>query len=319
MRRYDRNRTPGATSAVVRQTILLTGALSVLPLLPYPSTLGLGTLGVHPWLGLVEAGLYLGFLSILARWLTVPQLIAGAILSVVYRNLLGATCGTLMAVSNNAPWGQSVVIASWTYLPALLLHFLTAPLVMHSLLKELFGGEIHRGSNMAHATVRGMAPRKVNGPSRPDSGPRVVHGVISARTTPHHVPSLDDAVAYAGEYDGVRMCWMADQDGLPLAVWQRQEYTGSADFWAPISLEIVEFDRRCLSVGGDVRPLRVEVRTDAGRIILETAGEFWLGVLTDRDTDELIGLRLSQSRDMILKHLQERRAQYAGLQEARYV
>jgi len=86
-----------------------------------------------------------------------------------------------------------------------------------------------------------------------------------------------------------------------------------------MSLEIVEFDRRCLSVGGEVHPQRVEVRTDAGRIILEAVGEFWLGVLTDRDADELIGVRLSQSREMILKQLQERRTQYMGLQEARYV
>jgi hypothetical protein len=291
----------------------------VLPLLPYPSTLGLGLFGVPPLLGLVEAALYLGAFSFLARWLTVPQRLAGAVLTVLYRHTLGAACGTLVAISNSLPWGQSVALAIWSYPPALLLHLLTAPLVMHAVLKELWGREVRGSPRALFSPVHGGVPRKVGSPARYDSRHQAGRGAIVPRAGSHRLPGLDDAVAYVGEYDGVRMCWMVDHEGLPLAVWQRQEYTGSADFWAPTSLEIVEFDRRCLSVGGEVRPQRVEVRTDAGRIILEAVGEFWLGVLTDRDADELIGLRLSQSRDMILKHLQERRAQYVGLQEARYV
>jgi len=319
MRRSDRDRAAGGTSAVVRQTILLTGALSVLPLLPYPNTLGLGLFPVRPLLGLLEAVLYVGAFSLLASRLTVPQRVAGAALTLVFRYTLGATCGTVLAISNNLSWGQSVALAIWSYPPALLLHLLTAPLVMHALLKELWGREVRRNPRAAFSPVQGGIQRKVENSRRPDSRHHLTQGTMTPRTGSPRLPSLDDAVAYVGEYAGVRMCWMVDQEGLPLAVWQRQEYTGSADFWAPISLEIVEFDRRILSVAGEVRPQRVEVRTDAGRIILETVGEFWLGVLTDRDTDELIGLRLSQSRDMILKHLHERRAQYVGLQEARYV
>jgi hypothetical protein len=132
-------------------------------------------------------------------------------------------------------------------------------------------------------------------------------------------PSFDDAVSYVGGYTGVRMCWVVDNEGLPLAFWQRQDYTGAVEFWAPVSSEIVEFNRRALSVGGEVMPQHIEVRFEAGRLVLHAAGEFWIGVLTDRDADELVGVRLSQARDMVLKHLQERRATYAGLQEAHYV
>jgi hypothetical protein len=131
--------------------------------------------------------------------------------------------------------------------------------------------------------------------------------------------TFDDAVNYVGEYTGVRMSWLVDRDGLTLACWQRQDYTGALEFWAPVSVEMVEFDRRWLSVGGEVNPQRMEVRTDGGRLIIEAAGDFWLGVLTDRDADELIGVRLSQARDMVNKHLQERRTRFAGLQEAHYV
>ena len=87
---YDREAAAGNISTVVRQTILLTGALAVLPLLPYPKTFGMGMLGAGPWLGGVEVLLYLGILSILARWLTVPQLLVGAVLTFAYRAALGS-------------------------------------------------------------------------------------------------------------------------------------------------------------------------------------------------------------------------------------
>jgi len=312
-------RRDSGASAAIRQTILLTGALSVLPLLPYPNTLGMGLFQVRPFLGFLEALLYLGALSIFAQWLTFSQRISGAVLIVVYRHVLGAACGSLMAISDNQGWGPSLAMAMWSYPPAVLLHVLAAPFVTSALLRVFWGREVRRVRATTYPQAHVSVQPKAEDSRRSGEGRRSLPGAKTQRATALRLPGLDDAIAYVGEYDGVRMCWMVDQDGLPLAVWQRQEYTGSADFWAPISLEIVEFDRRCLSVGGDVRPQRVEVRTDSGRIILETVGDFWLGVLTDRDTDELISLRLTQSRDMILKHLQERRAQYVGLQEARYV
>ncbi len=316
---YDRDTTAGTVSTVVRQTILLTGALSVLPLLPYPNTFGMGMLGAGPWLGAVETLLYLGILSLLARWLTAPQLIVGAVLTFAYRAALGAASGSLLAASNNVPWGESVSLTLWSYPIAVFPHILAAPLVVRSILKAFWDEERPYSRRRAMPVTASTVSRRADGLARTEPTPRIVQHAATARAVTHNMPALDNAMSYIGEYDGVRMCWLVDHEGLPLASWQRQEYTGSVEFWAPISVEIVEFNRRCLSAGGDVRPLRVEVRTDAGRIILETAGEFWLGVLTDRETDELIGLRLSQSREMILKHLQERCAQYSGLQEARYV
>lgn len=316
---YDRNDTAGTMSTIVRQTILLTGALSVLPLLPYPNTFGMGMLGAAPWLGAVETLLYLGILSIIARWLTAPQLVAGAVLSFAYRVGVGSASGTLMSISNNMPWTAAMGLTLWSYPIAVFPHFIAAPLVMRSILRAIWSEVPQRSRRRPVPSAFPASSRRAESSVRPDTAPRIVQNAAAARSFSHHLPGLDDAVTYVGEYDGVRMCWLVDHEGLPLAIWQKQEYTGNVDFWAPISVEIVDFNRRCLSVGGDVKPLRVEVRTDAGRIILETAGDYWLGVLTDRETDELIGLRLSQSREMILKHLQERCAQYAGLQEARYV
>ena len=122
-----------------------------------------------------------------------------------------------------------------------------------------------------------------------------------------------------GEYDGVRLCWVVDAEGLPLAVWQRQSYSVDADYWAPISIEGVDYHRQRLSQNGDCLPKRLDVRTDQGRLIMESVGEVWLGVLTEPEVDDLISVRLSRACEMIANQLQVTRRKYSGAAEAHYV
>jgi predicted regulator of Ras-like GTPase activity (Roadblock/LC7/MglB family) len=142
---------------------------------------------------------------------------------------------------------------------------------------------------------------------------------ISAAPASRAQPGLDDVVSYLGEYQGVRMCWIVDFEGLPLAVWQRQQYSADADFWAPIAVESADFHAKRLSLGGPCRPERIEVRTDQGRLISEAVGDFWLGVLTDPDADDLIAVRLVRAREMIMNYLQDTGDRYAVAAEEHYV
>jgi predicted regulator of Ras-like GTPase activity (Roadblock/LC7/MglB family) len=135
-----------------------------------------------------------------------------------------------------------------------------------------------------------------------------------------HEPSFDDAVSYVGEYAGVRLCWIVDRDGLPIAVWQRQLYTGDADFWAPVSIEMIDFHRHRLSNGGDeCQPDRLEVRTNQGRLVVESVRDMWLGVLTDPDADDLISVRITRAREMIARHLHAEGGPTVAAGEVQYV
>jgi hypothetical protein len=97
-------------------------------------------------------------------------------------------------------------------------------------------------------------------------------------------------------------------------------YTGDADFWAPISIEMVDFHRSRLSTGGDVcLPERLEVRTNQGRLVVESVRDVWLGVLTDPDADELISVRITRAREMIAKHLHAESGQAVAAGEVQYV
>jgi hypothetical protein len=309
---------------LIRQTILWTGLLTVIPLMAYPRTLGLGQFGFHPAFGLLEWALYYGVFRMLLPALTSGQRLLAAGFTVVYRLVCATLFAMLASVNQHAGWLDTMAIGMWSYPFAMLPQIIGAPLVLLSVWKHVF-------AERPAAPVRTAPHRRVH-VSKPPARQRPLPTAVGAL---HAAPrsagssgsfrakqeerSFDDAVSYVGEYTGVRMCWLVDMDGLPLAFWQKQDYTGTVEFWAPISIDIIDYHRNRLANGGDARPERVEVRFDAGRVILEAAGEFWLGVLTERDTDELVNVRLSQAHDMVLKYLQERRATYADLQEAHYV
>lgn len=313
--RYQRT----GMATTIRQTILWTGALAVIPLVVYPRTLGLGQFEFHPVFGLLEWALYFTIFIAALPSLSMPQRVLASGFTVVYRLVCAAMFAALAALNNDFGLVDTMAVGMWSYPLALLPHIIAAPFVMRGVWKLVFTEAPQR------IRLAGFQPRRQ--PARRAPVPTAVgtrHAAGSSGTSSRNAvhaesPDFDDAVSYVGGYTGVRMCWVVDGEGLPLAFWQRQEYTSAVEFWAPASIEIVDFDRRALSVGGDVQPAHVEIRFEAGKLILHAAGEYWIGVLTDRDADELVGVRLLQARDMVLKHLQERRASYAGLQEAHYV
>lgn len=295
--------------------------LAALPLVTYPSHLGLGMLNFHPAVSLIEWGLYLAAFWLMLPSLTLPQRILAAGFTVVYRLWCGVLFAGLVALTEGYSWMDTAAVAMWSYPFTVLVHMVLAPIVLRDVWQNAWVLRRPRritGFHSGPALVR--APRAPIATGAAPGRPRTGQVHAAARHLPGDgAPSFAEAVNYLGSYTGVRMCWLVDQEGLTLACWQRQDYTGALEFWAPISVEMMEFDRRWLSVGGEVKPQRMEIRTDSGRLIIEAAGEFWLGALTDRDADELIGVRLSQARDMVIRNLQERRIQMAGMQEANYV
>ncbi len=313
-------RMPTGTASIVRQTILLTGVLAVLPLLTYPRTFGLGQFNLHPSFILIEWAAYFGLFLLTLPGMTMSQRFLASGSTVVYRLLCATLFAALAALNSDFSWWDTMAVAMWAYPLSVVPHMILAPIVTRSVWGSVFEERAPRRRTTGFASSQR--------PARAQWTPTTIGvppATVSKAETPKHYhplessPGFDQAVAYVGGYTGVRMCWLVDEEGLTLAFWQKQVYTDGSDFWAPVSVEIVEFDRRCLSVGGKVNPERVEVRTDAGRLIIEAVGEYWLGVLTDRDADELVGVRLSQAREMVVKHLAERHTVYAGLQEARYV
>ncbi|GAB4319451.1 MAG: hypothetical protein Kow0074_09060 [Candidatus Zixiibacteriota bacterium] len=297
--------------------------LAVLPLLLYPKTFGLGKFEFHPAVVLIEWCIYFVALLFLVPALNASQRVVAAGFTVVYRLVCAVLFAGLAAFNNNYGFQDTVSVAMWSYPYTVLLHAFAAPFVMRSVWKIVYAEPLPkpRFAMSSAYTASKPAPTRNEAPANP--APSLVATRMAA-TSPHgnaagqmsdNTPDFDAAVSYVGEYSGVRMCWMVDREGLPLAFWQRQDYTGAVEYWAPMSIEMVAYNQFCLSKGGEVEPHRIEIRSDAGRVILEAVDEFWLGVLTDHEVDDLVGVRLAQARDMMLKYIQRRRDSYAVLQE----
>ncbi len=313
---------PG-TAVAVRQIILWTGVLAVLPLLLYPKTVGLGHFKFHPAIVLVEWLIYFVALLFLVPTLKGSQRFIASGMTVVYRLVCALLFAGLAAFNNNYGFQDTASMAMWSYPFTVLLHVFSAPLVLRAIWKIVYAEPAPKprfAMSTSYSTPRPSgssttgtvtaAPKLVATRPANSAGRTASHGAA-----PDNTPDLDAAVAYVGEYTGIRMCWMVDREGLPLAFWQRQDYTGAVEYWAPTSIEMVRFNQYCLSRGGEVEPQRIEIRSSAGRVILEAVDDFWLGVLTDYEVDDLVGVRLTQARDMMLKYIQRRRHSYAVLEE----
>ncbi|MEW5701878.1 MAG: hypothetical protein AB1792_06580 [Candidatus Zixiibacteriota bacterium] len=311
-------RRAAAPGVLVRQTVLYTGAVIAVPLMLYPRRLGFPSLELNPTLGVLEWGFYLGVFVVAGLQVSWSTRIVAAGFTVLYRLLTGVFLGTLIVAAHGRPWGATMFEMMWSYPLAVIPQVLLAPIVLRPVWERLLVDGMARGARRPVTSQRRVVIGDRTG-LRPSASAARLASTMPPTSAKPYEPSLDDAVSYVGEYDGVRMSWIVDGEGLPLAVWQRQQYTGDADFWAPVAVEMTEFHRRRLSAAGPCRPERVEVRTDQGRVIVEAVGGYWLGVLTDPDADELINLRLGRAREMAARSLQENGRRLVGAGEVRHV
>jgi hypothetical protein len=300
----------------IRQLAFFALGLVLIPVVLYPKGFGFPPLDLNPAIGLLEWAFYVAVLSVSTTRLPFSTRVVAAGFTVVFRLTIGAISGCIVGWTHNAPLSQTVVEIMWSYPLALIPQVLASAVATGPLWEQLMSAGPARRSarRVARPAFATSATSPVSAPSASASR------VASSAHALTHEPSFDDAVSYIGEYSGVRLCWVVDRDGLPIAVWQRQFYTGDADFWAPISVEMIDFHRRRLSLGGDTcHPDRLEVRTNQGRLVVEAVRDVWLGVLTDPDADELISVRITRARDMIAKHLHAEGGPIVAAGEAQYV
>ena len=312
------SRRPSMTP-IAQRLAMYSVALILVPLVLYPRGFGFPALDLNPAVGLLEWAFYVTVLSLSAARLPFSTRVVAAGFTVVFRLGLGAASGWLVAIVHGAPRSQTIVELMWSYPLALIPHVLFSAVVTSPLWEHLMGAQPVRRTPRVTARQKFVSPAlatatmRTNVPTATASRVAIASGVTQE-------PSFDDAVSYIGEYSGVRLCWIVDKEGLPIAVWQRQMYTGDADFWAPISVEMTDFHRTRLSTGGDpCVPDILEVRTNQGRLVVEAVGDVWLGVLTDPDADELISVRITRARDMIAKHLHAEGELTVAAGEVQYV
>lgn len=304
---------------IVQRLAIYSALLILVPLVLYPRGFGFPALDLNPAVGLLEWAFYVAVLSLSAARLPFSTRVVAAGFTVIVRLAIGAISGWLIGLAHGLPQSQTVVEMMWSYPLALIPHVLTAAVITSPLWEYLMTQPSRRSARVG-GRPKFVTPALSPGAVRAHSHTATASRVASVANVLNQEPSFDDAVSYIGEYSGVRLCWIVDRDGLPIAVWQRQMYTGDADFWAPVSVEMIDFHRTRLSIGGDTcQPDRFEIRTNQGRLMVEAVRDVWLGVLTDPDADELISVRITRAREMIAKHLHAESGPTVAAGEVQYV
>jgi hypothetical protein len=130
---------------------------------------------------------------------------------------------------------------------------------------------------------------------------------------------FERAVNYVGESSAVKMCLIIDEEGLILSQFSRCDE--EADFWAPLVLVIEKNNRSLLGQYGRGEEVdKIDICTRNLRVIQCRIEHLILMVLTEREIDETIHIRVSQAMEMTRKYMSERYspALFARVEE-RYV
>lgn len=287
-------------AAVIRQAILLSGAICVFPMVLYPATLGLPKFSVHPVYLFAEWTLYfLLYLALLSRMSVSRRFIAAGV-TVVYRLSLCTLFGSLIAAIHGLPLWETVRHSVWEYPPALILHLLFAPFILRPLYNKAWDRRKRFALHRGHQKQAAQQSRGFSFPEHPTS---MMDG--HSALDPGDI-SFDAATAWIGDYSGVRACLLVSGEGLVISHWAREAYSQDAEYWAAVSMEMVRFHHHWPTAGDNVNLRRLEVETDSGKLTVRQAGQFWLVILTEAEAGELVTVRVTQAVDMIEKHYQNR-------------
>lgn len=314
-----------------RVMLLFSLILVIIPMVIFPSRLGLPLLNGSALYMLYEVAFYGVMLYLFRREASLSTLLAGSALLLVYRMTLGAAFSLAIVIMYSLGLSVAFSLGMAKYLPAVLLHVIATPFVM----KRYY-------MNMADDLTPEQRPRRSTetalytpSPHREDTVPqarrhddRLKSPVVGGRQfepiRPQPPAGDDDnqfekAVTYLGEAASVRMVVLTDEEGLSLARFSRCDE--DVDVWAPLAIVLEGQNRGVLNQyrrGGD--PEKIDITTRNGRILVRRIEHIILVVLAEHDADETLLIRIAQAADMIRKYMSERYspALFARVEE-RYV
>lgn len=322
----------------VKRLILLASlVLIVIPMVIFPSLLGLPLLTASTIYMLYEVVFYGVVLYFFNREVSLITLLMGSALTLVYRLCLGAVFGATIMIMRDLNSAVSFSLGMARYSPALFLHIAAAPFIIKPIYESLtdnMSGSSRRGRRIpvreqmiitsessAEQPAESFQQPIAQAPAHDDSAPlpstNYYHEGPTA--TGEEANAMEKAVHYIGESASVKMALLVDDEGLTLARFNRS--SEDYELWAPLAL-ILEKDNRDIvnKYSRMGTPTKIDIATRQARLIFRRIDHITLMVMADKTTDETIHIRIAQAVDMIRKYISERYspALFARVEE-RYV
>lgn len=302
--------------------------LLIVPMVVFPEQFGTQLAKASLITAFYELVYYGVVVFLFNRRVTLLRLVEASGACLVYRFGVGAVFGGLIFGAYSLHLQVAVTMGMSGYLPAVVLHVLATPLVLKPVLAQFYQARpAPRGPvRPSPATDPGQRRRTSFAGSREKSfGPAVSRtaapaakrpGVADAGATEagpvlahSETNGFERAVRYIGEHAAVDLACVVDHEGLLLANFKRGDV--DPEEWAPLSLLLFDGNGAVLGRGGLEVPEKIDLTLSRKRIVVACEQSFRLMVISDRQSDDFLNIRINQAMDMIDKYAAERYTQNA--------
>jgi len=268
---------------------------------------------------------FYGFVGFLFhRRTTLMQLVQVSGMCLVYRLGLSAAFGLLVSVFYSMDMGVAMTLAMASYVEGLVLQILAAPFILKPVIDQLYvterklvsplrsagsteGSEsgrtsivISRDRGLVH-DVRDTAVPHESTPAVTDSAP------VDELAAPHlnnDLNGFERAVRYIGEHGSVKLAVVVDDEGLMLSHFRRGNI--DPEEWAPMALLFLQNSQQVLDRQNWGATERLDLRLPDMRISVARDEGFSLLVVSERQSDDVLSIRIRQARELIKKYVAER-------------
>lgn len=275
-----------------KKAMLLGLILAVAPSFYFPYAFGWkGALAGSAGLFLLEFGYYGVMFYLFWRRAEISRILGAAAAALAFRLGLGVVFAMLLAALFGLGAGEAMSSGLFSYLPAALLHVILVPFILRSafdLRRPRKSAPSPRTVEISHAEKR---------------------TAVSAEPVPwtsggDQLPDFGAAVAHIAAYSTVRLALLVDHEGLSVARAGRPR--ADADLWSPVTNLIFDAIRRELRRTPDTAVSRIELTQSDQRLVMVYVSPFYLTVLFDSTTDELVNVRIAQAVEMIKRYAEHK-------------
>jgi predicted regulator of Ras-like GTPase activity (Roadblock/LC7/MglB family) len=315
------------TGNTKRRVLLWSLLLVIAPMVAFPARLGTELARVSLITAFYEIVFYGIVLFCFNRRATLLQLLQASGGCFVYRIGMGTLFGVMIAAAYGINLRLAVTSGLSSYLPAIILHVVATPFILKPALMQLLpkGKEERRMRHEDRQVLSSQFPTTSSGirsaaraavPS-PIVEETAVPETIGAHRSPYmptesepspthtgDVNGFDRATKYVGEHGSVSLVCVVDREGLLVSHFRRGDIV--AEDWAPFALMLVQGNETILKRCDVGRPDRIDVALGNTRLIVVQVQEFFLMVVADRQSDDLLNIRFNQAADLIGKFISER-------------
>ncbi len=303
-----------------RQILLLSLVVMIVPMVIFPQRFGTGLARASMIYIAYELVYYMVASYVLTRRASLLPLAQAAGICLVYRLILGATFGLLIALMYSMDLKVSLTLGLSSYVPVLVLQIAAAPFILGPAIKVLIGPKPAGNTTTTQQAEETESPMEgkttfvttsargqMSQPSsrRYDTDahqPAPTDTPLSSR--PGDANGFDRTTRYIGEDGTVQVAAVVDNEGLLLGHFQRGG--AIAEDWAPLALLFCQQNQAVSDRFGGGAPERITLSFNDRRIIIARETSFYLMVVAEKQNDDVLNIRFSQGLEAIRKYIAER-------------